>query len=124
MRNALILGVTLLVGFALIGCGGGVSAEKATKVYKDYYKLTLDATKNKKEVKGKEFMDKAAKDNNFTDWNDFATKATKALGADGWKKVTEDSQKWYDAEHKKVMEEMKKAATKKAEEAGAKKEGG
>jgi len=116
MRNVLLLGVTLLVGLALIGCGGGVSKEKVEKTWKDYYGALLKGAKEKKEVKGDEAYAKAAKDNGFKDWNDFTTKATKALGADEWTKATKKASDWYTAELKKITDAATKEAGEKTEE--------
>jgi hypothetical protein len=118
----MLIGLTIMVGAALVGCGGGVTKEKAEKVYKDYYSAVLKAAKDGKEIKSEEAMNKAAKDNGFTDWKDFSTKATTALGADGWKEVVDNVTKWYTEENKKMIEEKTKAATDKAKE-GAKEEG-
>jgi hypothetical protein len=110
MRKLALVGLTVLVAMALVGCGG-VTKEKAEKVYKDYLSAQLKETKDGKNPAPQALMDKAAKDNGFKDWADFAAKSTKSLGADGWTKVSQEVTKWYEGEVKKWTEEqMKKAA--------------
>lgn len=109
MRKFALVGLTVLVACALVGCGG-VTKEKAEKVYKDYYTMVLKDMKDGKSGNSTEYMNKAAAANGFKDWTDFATKAAKSLGADGWTKVTAEITKWMETETKKVTDEMTKKA--------------
>ena len=78
MRNVALLGLTVLVGVALVGCGGGMTEEKYKNVMKKYYEQNLAAVKDGKEfdsdkawaeaVKAEGFADKAAFDKAVGEW--------------------------------------------------------
>ena len=105
-----------LFATALIGCGGGISKEDAKKMYTsavDKWAKEYEKAEDKGKVKGfDKYLDEESKANGADNWADYCTKAAQSMGATEWGKfVTELGEI-----HKKRMDELTKAMTKKAED--------
>jgi hypothetical protein len=96
---------------------GAMSYEKAKKVFMAYFAEVLDATRQKKEVKSQEMMDRVARADGFKNWNDYATQAVESLGPEKWKRLCDEVSRWYAKEVEKWVKEMEEEA-KKGEEGG------
>ncbi|MHC5035992.1 MAG: hypothetical protein ACYTHM_01635 [Planctomycetota bacterium] len=96
MKRLSLFGLALAFALALPGCDDEEAKNKAIKVFKDYYKLCIEATKAGKETDHKAFKNQAAKANGFAGWGDFVNKASQLLGPKAWMEVIDEATTWYD----------------------------
>ncbi|GEM_PF-2792556 len=115
MRTFALLSLTALVGFALVGCGGGPGKEDVEKVYMGAMDKYVEAWKKadsdkRADVDFNKYLDEASKDAGYESWKDFSTKAAEAMGEE-WGTVNTDLSK----KLTKKMEELGKWVQEEAE---------
>jgi hypothetical protein len=114
MRNVILIGVTILVGAALVGCGGGINKEAAKKVYMgavDKWAKEYEKAEDKTKVKGfDKYLDEEAKAAGAKDWADYATKAATDMGATEWSKCVQEFTKAQQDKMKELTDAMQKKA--------------
>jgi hypothetical protein len=75
--------------------------QKALAVYKEYYRLYLEATRAKAPIQTPVFRDQAAQKFGYKNWLEFSEKMGLVLVKEDWTWVTDEASKWYKAEQAK-----------------------
>ena len=104
MRQMFIVGLAVAFAFAVVGCGGGMNAEKYEKVLGKYYDLSFEAVKKGETFDSNKAWEAAAKEGGFADKKAFDEAVSKWGNAD---EAAKASKKVSEAYQKKVEEHAK-----------------